>query len=308
VAALLLAAVLTTAICLRLAAPAPPNQGGAALPRQDPPQFPGVRSAVDPDAELRAIQAELASGRPATLIGERGGPRWSRWMQGDAPLRESPILDGAFAFQTQTTSYLELLPDPMRQRYVFSAEVRHDSMTADDDSFVGLYFGHVRYELPGGNRAHGGQRVFFREGLTQAELKKPRPAERHAYVHLENFIRKQRPGENETGHRCGPPRRPFEPQEIDPKPWRKLVVEVSPDLLRVRWGDQRAVATLWELSAADLRAQTESLRNELSRFPIAPGVELVLADWSPRAALGLYVFRGSVSYRNVVVQPLPDPS
>jgi hypothetical protein len=75
------------------------------------------------------------------------------------------------------------------------------------------------------------------------------------------------------------------------KVWHKVAVEVSGEELRVKWDDQQTTISLRELDDAEAYLLSQLKREH--RPPL-----------SLRSPLGLYAFRGSASFRNVVLKPI----
>jgi hypothetical protein len=80
------------------------------------------------------------------------------------------------------------------------------------------------------------------------------------------------------------------------------VVEVTPQEIRAQWVDRPVGPLTGAAVARDMAAAIEFLK---PRDPAA-------AEWTPRipghsagGGLGLYVYQGTASFRNVVVEPLP---
>ncbi len=85
--------------------------------------------------------------------------------------------------------------------------------------------------------------------------------------------------------------------------WRKLEVEVTSEVVRAWWGENRQlVGTLtreWTAKHAAL-----SLR-DLKNLPAKEYyLNNILSCVAPRGSVGLVVSRGSASFRNVVIEPL----
>lgn len=86
--------------------------------------------------------------------------------------------------------------------------------------------------------------------------------------------------------------------------WRKIEVEVHPDLMRARWENGEPLT----LRTAECRARIqERLGTLYQRFAISPPDALPVLD--ARGALGVYVRNGTVSFRNVTlerIQPIVE--
>jgi uncharacterized protein (DUF427 family) len=90
----------------------------------------------------------------------------------------------------------------------------------------------------------------------------------------------------------------FEPAEPGKNlaPWRKIAVKVTP----------KGVEAFWEDKAIGARSRS-SLMKGGKHLPVNfvdPGD--VNRKFSPRDALGLYVYRGVASFRRIVVEPLVE--
>ena len=91
-----------------------------------------------PERTIQKIQSELALGRPVTLIGETGEPRWSRWQSGKSGSHWVLGDDHVFTINSWSLALLELVPDPQSDRFRITAQVRHEK--SDTAGEVGLYF------------------------------------------------------------------------------------------------------------------------------------------------------------------------
>jgi len=104
-----------------------------------------------PNGELetvrRELEGELDKGRPVTLVGEKGWPKWFRWQCGGGDAQRMEVeKDGTFlAENTHKTrlGLLELLPDTRNDRYKLTAEIRHE--LGAYGGHVGMYVGHRVY-------------------------------------------------------------------------------------------------------------------------------------------------------------------
>ncbi|HYT95218.1 MAG TPA: serine/threonine-protein kinase, partial [Gemmataceae bacterium] len=102
----------------------------------------------DPNRTLVEIQTRLGEGKAVTLIGPTSGPTWSRWSRGEDACQVFANKDEPFAFRTFALGMLKLVADPQKERYRFSAEVRHDDVADTGD--IGLYFGFTSYPIATG--------------------------------------------------------------------------------------------------------------------------------------------------------------
>jgi serine/threonine-protein kinase len=258
----------------------------------------------DPDRPLRAMQRQLAGGKAVQIIGNQGAPPWSQFQAGEDQTRLSVNRDGFFTIDTWQVVLLELMPDPMMERYRFSAEVCMNDRI-DFDSAVGIYFGHSKYWE--NSQAHN---YFFELSYGKTEdIPQGKPATVHAKdpskeIELRLNFR----------HYCEPafgrirnfrsPTGVWEtlpadaPAAGDSEPWYKLAVEVTPEKLRVFWKE----ALIREV----LRKHWKMQMGKKSLLRKSPDLKQAFPKFAARDALGLYVSRGSASFRLVAITPLPE--
>jgi serine/threonine-protein kinase len=255
----------------------------------------------DPPDPIEEIRKQLADGKPVTLIGPTGEPRYYRWALDQGEFVTLP--DGTFAALNRFDTLLELLPDPGIDRYRITAQVRQYDSTAVRERgitsyHVGIYFGY-HFQMTG-----DGTRVHTFSSLDVADYEPdpvtPFPAQ---IVYSDRLVVHPqllgRGGHTEIldDARCSPAR-------TLPGPWRDLEVEVTPDRIKAVFG--KTV----EHDAAGIAARTASLRKTLvtppmNQYQYVLGVKL--PDWSPRRALGLRFHGTTIAVRNFIVTPLPIP-
>jgi hypothetical protein len=259
----------------------------------------------------RALRRKLAGRTPVVLIGATGAPTWSEWVRepgGTTTL--SSDAEGAFNVSSwNDTGLLLLARDPGHERYRLQAEVRH--VKADDNGAAGLFWAHRQQRTPGGLVHHFYELTYNDVKLEGAALfngANGLPPLKNAPPPTQNRARRQPrlccdgPGGLVFDHTlCDDPGRPFRPAALrGDVPWRKVVVEVTPQGLRVFWAD----GWFAEVSATQLARQTAELVEGVRKAGRDPGLEPERLAFSPRQGLGLYVSNGSASFRNVVVEPM----
>jgi serine/threonine-protein kinase len=270
----------------------------------------------DPERPRRAIEAELARGRSQTLIGETGLPVWYRWQMGGEATHIDRAPDSACSLHTWTRSLLELVRDPQLETYRFRVEVRHEK--SNQPGNVGLYFAHRTFQA-GPDVVHyygwlafddiNDERVTFKNAVPNMPNPQPAPTGNPVFLRPE-FYSVGAQGEDWGGGIPGLSPTLFEAAGHWGGPWRRLVVEVTPSGVRGYWGakEDGKLVEVGELTAEGWVGNTQTAiatRNRL--MPEDQHAQSVQPQWLPRGSLGLYLYRGSASFRRVVVEPL-NPS
>jgi tRNA A-37 threonylcarbamoyl transferase component Bud32 len=264
----------------------------------------------DPERPIRAIEHELGRRRAQILIGETGGPRWSRWCVGEATSQTSVLSDGSFSLSSWQWALLELVPDPQRSHYRFRAFVRQQNGAFQ--SKIGIYVVHHPHSHPAGTVHQFTALTFYDiesdvDKWTQNKAKlpgfnQPRPLGNPA--RLDPHLYAERAPEPWTPSMRVGRRAWFQPARMANKEWRELAVEVTPAGVWGFWGGQpMGILTAEEM----VDHTTEHLRTEQKLHPSEPFGRGVFPVYAPRGGLGLYVQQGAASFRRVVIEPLEDP-
>jgi hypothetical protein len=85
--------------------------------------------------------------------------------------------------------------------------------------------------------------------------------------------------------------------------WHDLLVRVAADGVAAEWDGH-----LVRLTAAQITLSAEQVNRIRAEHPADPVFQGALPTFMPRGGLGLYVERGSASFRNVTVTPLGETS
>ena len=274
----------------------------------------GVAVHRDPDRQRAAIEGEIRKGEKVELLGETGKPRWSRWRAGEA--QASAGLDplGTFylnsAFNKVDIALLELTPSVQQDRYRFEAEVRHDDTAWGGQ--VGVYLAHQAVAgKPDGLQTLTILHYNDIEAVMDAYNAIPRdrgipqpPPPKGNPVRFESriFAEQTAPrycsmGVSNVSNEL------FQPagRGVGLKPWRKLAIEVTPQLVRVRW-EGKLVGEIdpreWcQQVGAKMPGLILSDPHLFAAKPVPPQLDF-------RGGLGLFVRRSAASFRNITVGPL----
>jgi serine/threonine protein kinase len=255
---------------------------------------PEARKRQRQEQALASIQHEGAEGRSVTLVGPLGPPKWYRWRtERDRPplpeLRKWPLKLPSI----EGISLLDLMLDPQQNSYRFFAEVAPANNSRME---MGLYF--VCEELA---TATGPEHCFGLFRLT-SNLYQVTSAQLAIAAYHEGDVNEESewhefliPFKTQMGSApLVPP-----PLIVDDKkiPWRRIEVHVTPDAVR-------AFCNGCQMGGFSLPGQWRKLNLWWRTTHKAP---FQLPTFHPRGSLGLYVREGPAYFRNVTVEPLPQP-
>jgi eukaryotic-like serine/threonine-protein kinase len=262
---------------------------------------------TNPERSIERIESGLARGAKQTLIGETGSPAWYRHAVGSKVSRVSTRQSGEFTFHAWSLAVLELVRDPQKDSYRLRAEVRHDE--TGQGSEVGICLGYRAYPSTQGtihsfvqlsfDDIDDAREIFDRVKMLFPKQKPPKgnPVRltRHLYVEGDRSPTRE--------HGMGGPVQAFKPGGQGNTDWRNIVVEVRPRGIRASWEG----ALLGEWSSQEMAKALRDIQNGLRRKdPNDPLATQVPDEFALRGAVGLYVRKGSGSFRRVVLEPLND--
>ncbi len=253
----------------------------------------------DPERARERIEHNLNEGKEVTLIGENGMPRWKNWVT-TGETQKVFLKNGIVCVESWDLALLEILRDPQVPRYSFSAWVRHDTT----DGFigeVGIYFAHRRRAL-----GRGVESILWTvkfNGLDDFRRDGPNFEGNPVSLRVERYPEPGWAGNRET---AGLP--VYLPVSIaEGAVWRKIAVEVLPEKIRYTiWRDSQlgTESQSREVALEEVGEVENRVCQPLGKFEDAPPE--IATELALRGSLGLYVYKGSASYCNTVVRPLPD--
>ncbi len=247
---------------------------------------------TSPERKIEADLRTLARGEPVALVVENQLPRHPRWTLGAGSFDAGP--GRLLTIQAGQPSFLELLRAVPRESYRITAEVRHRDGTGAGAE-VGVCFAGRAIATDAGIYqlcacfafAEDGPRVRPRQLAPQAEL------QMCGQVAL--TLRMYR--HPDRSHEIGTPLHRFFLVGVKPgsyKPWRNLVVTVSPGRVRVFW-DGEGVG---EITTDELNKRQREL---VQYYPELNG----RTDLDLQGGVGLYACKSMAQVRSLVVEPLP---
>jgi serine/threonine-protein kinase len=267
----------------------------------------------DPDKPIRKVEAQLARGRKTVLIGETGGPAWSRWRQGGNGRRGSVAPGGTFTVSSWGVGLLELVRDPQWDHYRLHAEVKHEK-SAPARGEVGVYCAGREFQAAGGP-IHFFTRLTFNDIVSAkgrwderfgrappGKPRPPRPKGNKVFLAPRLYA--------EWGQKviwnwalAGANPELFQPAARPGGPWRRLEVEVTPEAVRAWWGeDRQPVGVLTAQGVVNHTTLALTLRKKMR--PDDRSVDRIDPGLVPRGSLGLVISESSASFCRVVVEPL----
>jgi serine/threonine-protein kinase len=257
----------------------------------------------DPDVIRRDIAADLRGGKPVTLIGATGKPRWFEWRAGRANGKTGLADDGTFTVHAgDEVALVELVPDAPTDAYRLDVQVRHDAADVREFSEVGVFVARRGYPV-GGDEAQFFVEFSFNDILTANDrrvlfLPNGQPvAPEPLSLTLRPRLYGQRGSAAEVDlPMLGATSPPISPAGETRGVWRTLAVTVTPG----------GVACTWDGVPVSLSADA-ILASAARKVPFAaapPALQAFTPNFVPGAGLGLFVSWGTSSFRSATITPL----
>lgn len=268
-----------------------------------------LRPQREPPDALAELQAEAAKG-PVKVVPEAGLPKWHEWKVGRAEVGPTGATDGSAYAQPIGRGVLELYR-PTTDRYRVSWEIRQSVPNPNAQgggSSVGVFLGHQSRSRADGALLQAFLAVEFQD--FDVFGKKPPAA---FDVAVTGYYFPQRPGRvsHQSIHQqqTNPVRLPAGARLEGV--WRRITAEVTPERVRF-WVQMDTGAAdvgqlLFDRKGSDLNDDAVELRqafaalNSPNQLP-----DLMPTQFGFGGGLGVLAYSSGVSFRNVVVTPLPD--
>lgn len=258
------------------------------------------------EASLRRIHNRLGEGERVTLVGGLGMPAWHQLAgeTAEAVLWEAP--EGSCSLSAPGVTCLLLVDDPQLHEYRVRAELRHDQ-TGDRDALAGIVVAHQTSSFGlqslmtccvfGFNEVNMEQLSPFAATRAAREGDLPRHAENS--LRLFPFLRTIPGQPHLLDQKLAGPEQRFE--VTMPRQWRTIEIDVRQDAITARWESRPNVMRL-DSTTAERDVQKYVLAARVARGMPAPPPN---RDYiNHRGGLGVFVQKGTVSFRNVTIEPL----
>lgn len=261
-----------------------------------------------PDDELADMQKRFNDGEEVVIVGEKGLPKWGKWIAGKAEVTDAPTGDGT-AFIRPFSECALVLFTPPSDSYRVNFELRHTEakdINDTDNSRVGVFL-YQQQQSGNGFTVDSYQTITYHdcEGRPTGI---PTPSQK---LSVENRLYYECEEQRHTAKNIqefADSMITFPVQIIMPGAWRKLTAEVCPTGVRIFWASD-CEAALQEIAyyPVDLLNQRYAHhRNTISRLPPAIGLDPnpIPMAWNPSGGLGVWASQSGLSFRNVSVRPI----
>ena len=251
---------------------------------------------------ILGVDRAIRSGERVVLIGPTGPPRWYRQPVDITTLSADP--SSVFQVDAGSAALIELAPAAHHDRYRLSAELRTRA-SKTTGSWSGIYFAHNHG--PGNPTGFVERLVVVRHRrnlLAQVPGNEP--------VNVHDFLVLSRDGVTILNYPSPFGVHYYKPNPLGMnEPWRYLEVEVTPETIRAQWREEdgrlQLIGTMKNnivdaIPVDSFHQGTQWRAKELDdkKWKDVPR----RIEYKPRGALGLFVEKAVVDFRNVVYEPL----
>jgi len=243
----------------------------------------------------------LDNGNEVILVGETGSPLWLAKAIGAPELSQSLTGDQTNSFEAINTTVLEFAPRIPLRNFSVRGELRFAEsrigLDATEHPDAGLFIGGQKtVSAEGDTMLYTAIGFSFEDGPTAG----PNNAIRFASLRVI-----QRQGESPTKGKMGLAHSTFTPSARLPGPWRQFEIEVRDDIVIPRVsGIPMAIGVEGGvLNANSVQHAMGRQEKTYQKNPALAGLKMPVFDG--RAAVGLWSYKASVDFRNVVLKPLP---
>jgi hypothetical protein len=235
----------------------------------------------------------LRAGHEVTLIEDTVPELAFLCRTQDGKTTVAKALDGVFSLQSWEYGLLELVDDPQHESFRFRAKVRHDASQGLPGE-AGIYFAYCSALTPRGLEHFYCKLAFNDRFSAPKDGLKFDPAQEKGNpltltVQLHHEPKLVCVTQSVETSFVVPVRGPDQS-----RPWHRLAVEVTPEQIRIFWEGER-------INVVPRNKLEKCVRDVLRDAKAVTAFQPVFV---PRGALGLYVYRSSASFQDVVIEPL----
>jgi serine/threonine protein kinase len=258
----------------------------------------------DPEEWYKRVQAELTNDKTVTLIPEKGKPPGFRVLTGDPLPVEDDVDDKPFRVPAVGLTLIELLPDPLCEKYRFSVEVRHDNKF---EGMAGLFVKYESSETALGP-IYGFLELGFADYGGNADAFFPnKPIDQRGILSLKYRMMRDPSSPKDQGLNDVLPTgilETFRPQILSPgdpdAPWRKLQIDVSPQDISFSLDNKPGK----KMDLEDLRSLIHVWKGTvIQNSPEKPSY--LKLDFDTGHGLGVFVNKGSAAFRSATISRIP---
>jgi hypothetical protein len=274
----------------------------------------GAAYYLDPGRPLRELERAAIRG-PVTLIGPSGAPAYHQFISGEEKSQIGVARDGSWVVHTRSFCFIELLPDPGRDRFRYSVQIRHDAGLAPASAaWAGIYVGRTPWPRLSQNdhlvtvlalNDIGSPATSLPNLILPHAARRAQPR-RHNFVALNpKHIATLVDGRMDEFMLRGVTGAHFTPARdlgVE-QPYRLLEIVVTPERMAGYWDGQATTPlTSTEYGNSVLGYQ----KHVRSYAPADESVDKIPLTYNARGGLGVYVNLGSVWFKNATITPLGE--
>jgi hypothetical protein len=269
---------------------------------------------LSPDRAAEKIEGKIQAGEEVSLIGETGGPAYSRWVKGKESSQLIAVPHAPFSLRSDNLAMVDLVRQVKSTHFRLSADVQHNRVL-DPNAMAnaGIYVARTAYASEGGTS----QQVVlltFNDIISEREvyekwfpikppnLKWDKPKANSVYMQS-RLIFDTDPFKDVSDLLADCEAQLFQPGGFSGDVWRELRLDVAPEGISAYW-DNVLVGTLTaEQLGPESRKKLEDNRDhyDTPEKPFRMGFE---PAYTPQGSVGICVYCGTASFRRVVLEPL----
>lgn len=251
---------------------------------------------------LARMKQDLLAGKKVVLIGSQGEPKWWNTAEGTMSFSKLKSDENACSIESVGETRIELVPEELVPKaYRIRAEMRHN-MGDHPSSRAGLALFYREVPTISPARITVGFDMVYNDfpaarGQELTDLKAVWLIARVTMV-SPNIV--TRNSENTVGRWPITP-----PPHLTPRVWRTLEVEVQPNAVACSYTDEAGKKNVINPKMTRTNELNDVYQNLVSKYRKLEIVEdRPVNPWSSQGSIGLKVQQGSVSFRNVTIEPL----